>query len=131
MEQKFFILPDLIAFFYNGKRVSSRLLVETSYSDGFYMLYVSKFISANKNTKQIHKGTKLKKKIQSGLTKKLVYNYCQCWERFKSQIIISKSYMAYITQNKQMLNSLKILIRKTKKELVKVLQTVKQLTDDN
>ena len=39
--------------------------------------------------------------------------------------------MAYITQNKQMLNSLKILIRKTKKELVKVLQTVKQLTDDN
>ena len=119
MEQKIFILPDLIAFFYNGKRVSSRLLVETSYSDGFYMLYVSKFISANKNTKQIHKGTKLKKKIQSGLTKKLVYNYCQCWERFKSQIIISKSYMAYITQNKQMPKFIENSNKKNKKGVSK------------
>ena len=31
----------------------------------------------------------------------LVYNYCQCRQKFKSQIIKSKIYMAGITQNKQ------------------------------
>ena len=34
----------LTAFFRTGKRVSSRVLVETSYNDGFYMLYIRKFM---------------------------------------------------------------------------------------
>ena len=61
---------------------------------------LSKFISANKNTKQIHKRTKLKKKIQS-------------------QIIISKSYMAYITQNKQMPKFIENSNKKNKKGVSK------------
>ena len=37
---KICIKQTLIAFFYTGKPVSSRMLVETSYSDIFYMLYL-------------------------------------------------------------------------------------------
>ena len=47
----------------------------------------------------------LKIKHNQILTKKnttLFYNNCQCRQRFKSKIIKSKSYMAGITQNKQM-----------------------------
>ena len=48
---------------------------------------------------------KLNLKIQTDFDKKntaQVYNYCQCWQRFKPQIIKGKSYMAAITQNKQL-----------------------------
>ena len=44
-----------------------------------------------------------KLKIQSDFDFKnttLVYNYCQCCRKFKSQIIKTKGYMAEITQNK-------------------------------
>ena len=36
---KIFILPDLNRFPSTGKCVSSQVLVETSYSDGFYVLF--------------------------------------------------------------------------------------------
>ena len=62
---------------------------------------VGKFIFANENTEEIHKRTKVKntdsfdQKIPT-----LVYNYCQWWHSYKSQIIKNKDYMAGITQNK-------------------------------
>ena len=37
---KIFILPDLNRFSSTGKCVSSQLLVETSYSDGFHVLFI-------------------------------------------------------------------------------------------
>ena len=43
----------------------------------------------------------LKLKMQSDFDKKknttLAYNYCQCRQRFKSQVITSKSYMTGTT----------------------------------
>ena len=39
-KRKFVFDQTLIAFFHTGKPVSSLVLVETSYSVGFYMLYV-------------------------------------------------------------------------------------------
>ena len=48
----------------------------------------SKFIFTNKNTKEIHERTKVKNTIRFWLKNAtLVYNYCQCWQRFKLQII--------------------------------------------
>ena len=43
-KRTFVFYQTLIAFFLAGKSVSSRLLVETSYSDRFYMLYVPNFV---------------------------------------------------------------------------------------
>ena len=42
--KKFVFYKALIAFFHTGKLVSSWVLVETSYSDGVYMLYVPSFV---------------------------------------------------------------------------------------
>ena len=53
---------------------------------------ISKFIFANKSTKEIYEKTKVKNKIRFWLKNTtLVYNYCQCWKIFKSLIIKSKS----------------------------------------
>ena len=46
----------------------------------------------------------LKLKIQTDFDqkiKKLVYDYCQWWERYKSQITDSKNSMVGISQNRQ------------------------------
>ena len=43
-KRKFVFYQSLIVFFHTGKLVSSWVLVETSYSDGFYMLHVPNFI---------------------------------------------------------------------------------------
>ena len=54
----------------------------------------------------------LKLKIQSDFGFKnatLVYNYCQCCQRFKLQIIKSKNYMARITKQANALFSLQSL----------------------
>ena len=53
---------------------------------------------ANKNKKERHERSKVKNTIRFWLKNTtLVYNYCQCWQRFKSQIIKNKSDMAGIT----------------------------------
>ena len=69
----------------------------------FYISLVSEFILANKNTKEIHDRTEVKNTIRFWLKNTtLVHNYCQWWQRYKSQIIKSKSCITGITQNKQM-----------------------------
>ena len=54
---------------------------------------------ANKDTKERHERSKVKNTIRFWLKNTtLVYNYCQCWQGFKSKIIKNKSDMAGITQ---------------------------------
>ena len=62
-----------------------------------------KFIFPNKITKEINEGTKVKSTIRFWIKKipTLVYNCCQWWQRYRSQIIKSENYMVGITQNKQ------------------------------
>ena len=64
----------------------------------------------------------------------LVYNYCQWWQRYKSQIIDSKTYMVEITQHKQV--TLWLLwkyekISKLNRRLVKTVEKVRQLGNKN
>ena len=54
-KRKFLFYQTLIAFFHTGKLVSSRVFMETSYSDGFYMLHVLNF-SRSQVTVQIEYG---------------------------------------------------------------------------
>ena len=81
-------------FFY---LIINRFLHSCSYKSA------SKFVFVYKNTKEIHEKTKAKNTIRFWLkSTTLVYNYCPCWKRLKSQIIKRISYMAGITQNKHM-----------------------------
>ena len=43
-KRQFVFYNTLIAFFHTGKLVSSRVFIETSYSDGFYMLHFLNFL---------------------------------------------------------------------------------------
>ena len=54
-KRQFLFYQTLIAFFHTGKLVSPRVFMETSYSDGFYMLHVLNF-SSSRVTVQIEYG---------------------------------------------------------------------------